>query len=94
MGKANNSINAKAATINLANILSSIDTHVRQTGLILLLNTANDLLNHELKNDHLTGLDEIRITLGGEIFVNGKKIDPNNLLPGYKIVMDRKESKS
>ncbi|HBS61066.1 MAG TPA: hypothetical protein DEA44_17605 [Firmicutes bacterium] len=91
MKSARSGINATAATVNLANILTSRFSNVRQSGLIFLINTAD-------KQDVATGdgleTAEIRLSLNGELSINGKKIDPGKPIPGYRVFMDTKQSKS
>lgn len=82
-------INAAAATVNLANILTSRFSNVRQSGLVLLINTA-----YNQDTDDRSTSAKIRLSLDGELSIDGKKVDPNKAIPGYQVFMDTKKSKS
>ncbi|MGI6113426.1 MAG: hypothetical protein ACOYEJ_04820 [Mahellales bacterium] len=97
MAEITNRLNAKAAAINIANILSSRDSKVRQNALIMLLNPTLRWLNDAdgIGNDRQNAEPrEIRITLDGNILIDGKKIDSEKPPLGYKIFVDKKEARS
>jgi hypothetical protein len=91
-------LNATAAAVNLANILSSSFCNVRQAGFILLVNNAynKDVHTKIDKSGQEDGSKsgEIRLSRDGELFVGGRKVDPDNPIPGYKVFMDTKKSAS
>jgi hypothetical protein len=98
MQSAKAGLNATATAVNLANILSSSFSNVRQAGLILLINNAynQDLDTKIDKSSKEAGSEsgEIRLSLDGELFIGGKKVDPDNPMPGYRVFMDSKRSAS
>lgn len=91
-------LNATATAVNLANILSSSFSNVRQAGLILLINNAYNQGTHarinKLHEEDGSESAEIRLSLDGELFIGGKKVEPDNPVPGYKVFMDTKRSSS
>ena len=98
MSQITNSLNAKAAAINIANILSSQDSRIRQNALILVLNPASPWFDESGGADGNSRQDarpsEIKITLDGEILIDGKKINIKKPPSGYRIFVDRKEARS
>lgn len=91
MKKARNGINAAASTVNLANILTSRSSNVRQSGVIFLINTA---YNQDVDTGDMPDSAKIRLSLHGELSINGKKIDPGKPILGYQVFMQTKQSKS
>ena len=91
------SLNASAAAVNLANILSSCRSNVRQSGLVLMINNAMDMFA-SCKDKYADKKGEkpveIRLSLDGEVYIDGRKVDPKNPIPGYKIFIDRKNSRA
>ncbi|NSW90882.1 MAG: hypothetical protein HPY74_09490 [Firmicutes bacterium] len=91
-------LNATVSAANFANIINSCKSNVRQVNILLVLKRAqhmsfdgyyNDLLNNERDCKKET---EIKIGINGEIYINGKLLDPKNPPSGYKVFIDRKES--
>lgn len=87
-------LNISGSGINLANMLSSRNSSVRQLGLIMMVNSSDCpplcKENHNKYNQPL----EIRLTIDGKLLINGKNVDSTTTLPGFRILVDSKEAKS
>jgi len=95
-------LNSGTSTVNIANVMDSVNSNIKLASVVMLLNTADNLRSEgktercEEISDTYGGQDpvDINVTLGGELFIDGRKVDPKNPVPGYIITIDRKSAKS
>lgn len=87
-------LNMKSATISIANILASDNSNIKQVGMVIFLNNLYNSLEHYNNTEHTINPTAFKISRDGDLFINGTKLDPENLPLGCKFVIDKKEAHS